>query len=87
MIVVIAESLPASARASGVATIYAISIAAFGGSAQLVIASLISVTGNALAPAWYMEGAVLVGLCAMLGLTETAPIRIAAGATRPRPRP
>ncbi len=84
-IVVIGESLPRSVRSGGVAMIYATSIAIFGGSAQFMIAWLIGVTGNPLAPAWYMEGAVLVGLCVMLTLTETAPIRT--GATPPRPRP
>ncbi len=85
-IVVIAESLPRSVRSGGVGLIYASSIALFGGSAQLVIAWLIGVTGSPLAPAWYMEGAVLVGLCAMLGLTETAPVRTA-GLIPRRPRP
>ncbi len=85
MIVVIAESLPRSVRSGGVAMIYAVSIAVFGGSAQFMIAWLIGVTGNPLAPAWYMEGAVLVGLCAMLTLTETAPIRT--GSIPPPPPP
>ena len=85
-IVVIAESLPGRVRSGGIGMIYATAIALFGGSAQLVIASLIAVTGNALAPAFYMEGAVLVGLCAMLGLAETAPVR-AMGPTPPRLRP
>ena len=84
-IVVIAESLPRSVRSGGIAMIYAVSIAVFGGSAQFMIAWLIGVTGNPLAPAWYMEGAVLVGLCAMLTLTETAPIRT--GSIPPPPRP
>ncbi len=85
MIVVIAESLPRSVRLGGIAMIYAVSIAVFSGSAQFMIAWLIGATGNPLAPAWYMEGAVLVGLCAMLTLTETAPIRT--GAIPPPPRP
>ena len=47
----------------------------FGGSAQFLVAEAIAVTGDTLAPAWYMSGGVLVGLVAMLMLRETAPNR------------
>jgi len=72
-IVALAESLPKSIRGGAFATIYAVAIASFGGTAQLVVTWLIHATGNALAPAWYMLLATLVGLVAMAMLGETAP--------------
>ena len=75
-IVVIAQSL------GGVGMIYAATIAY--SAAQLMLASVIAVTGNAPAPAFHMKGAVLIGVYAMLRLTETAPIRVT-DAMRRRP--
>ena len=75
MIVVITESLPKAARSGGLGMIYACAISVFGGSAQFVVAWLILATGNPLAPAWYMTGGVVVGLVAILQLSETAPAR------------
>ena len=77
MIVVITESLPRGVRSTGLGLIYAGAISVFGGSAQFLVAWAIAVTGNPLAPAWYMSGGVLVGLAAMLMLRETAPVRLA----------
>ena len=73
IIVAINESLPKRARSGGIALIYALAIAVFGGSTQFLVAWVIHVTGNPLAPAWYMLGAVMVGLMAMVRLPETAP--------------
>jgi MHS family citrate/tricarballylate:H+ symporter-like MFS transporter len=70
--VAFAESLPKSIRGRSFATVYAVAVAAFGGTAQLVVAWLIHVTGSALAPAWYMVVATAVGLFAMLKLGETS---------------
>lgn len=75
VIVVITESLPKAARSGGLGMIYACAISVFGGSAQFIVAWLIQVTGNPLAPAWYMTGGVVLGLAAVLQLRETAPIR------------
>jgi MFS transporter, MHS family, citrate/tricarballylate:H+ symporter len=72
-----AESLPKNIRGAGFATIYAIAIASFGGTAQLIVTWLIHATGNALAPAWYMLFATAVGLTAMTMMRETAPMRAA----------
>ena len=52
--VALAEGLPKNIRGGAFATIYAVAIAGFGGTAQLIVTWLIHVTGNALAPAWYM---------------------------------
>jgi MFS family permease len=75
--VALAEGLPKSIRGGAFATIYAVAIATFGGTAQLVVAWLIHVTGSPLAPAWYMLLATAVGLVAMAMMRETAPVRAA----------
>jgi MFS family permease len=71
--VALTEGLPQNIRGGAFATIYAVAIATFGGTAQLVVAWLTHVTGNALAPAWYMLFASAVGLVAMTMMRETRP--------------
>jgi len=46
----------------------------FGGSTQFMAAALIERTGNALAPAWYMSGFMVIGLVAMIAARESAPL-------------
>lgn len=75
IIVAITESLPRKVRSGAFALIYALAISVFGGSTQFLVAWIIHATGNPLAPAWYMLGAVIVGLIAMIRLPETAPVR------------
>jgi MFS transporter, MHS family, citrate/tricarballylate:H+ symporter len=75
------ESLPKNIRGGAFATIYAVAIASFGGTAQLIVTWLIHATGNALAPAWYMLFATAVGLVAMIMMSETAPVRLSAKGT------
>ncbi|WP_298255787.1 MFS transporter [Bradyrhizobium sp.] len=74
------EGLPKNIRGGAFATIYAVAIAIFGGTAQLVVAWLTEVTGNALAPAWYLLLATAAGLCAMILMPETAPSKAVASA-------
>src|SRR5262245_34829326 len=74
--VALAEGLPKNIRGGAFATIYAVAIATFGGTAQLIVTWLIHATGNALAPAWYMMFASAVGLVAMIMMCETAPAKI-----------
>ena len=69
------EALPQSIRGGVFATIYAVAIASFGGTAQLVVTWLLHVTGNPLAPAWYLLLAATVGLFAMSLMPETAPVK------------
>jgi MFS family permease len=71
------ESLPAQIRSGALSLVYAISISMFGGSAQFIAAALIEWTGSPLAPAWYMAGAVAVGLVAIVAARESAPVRAA----------
>jgi MFS transporter, MHS family, citrate/tricarballylate:H+ symporter len=71
----ITETLPRHARSGGVGLIYASSIALFGGTTQFLIKWIITVTGNPLAPAYYMMVAIGIGLIAMFAVRETAPIK------------
>jgi MFS transporter, MHS family, citrate/tricarballylate:H+ symporter len=73
--VALVEGLPKHIRGGAFATIYAVAIAGFGGTAQLIVTWLIHVTGDALAPAWYLLLATAVGLVAMAMMRETAPAR------------
>jgi len=78
----LAESLPKTIRGSGFGTVYSLSIAAFGGTTQLVVTWLIHVTGSAMAPAWYLIGATAVGQIALMLMRESAPVRLGAISAR-----
>jgi MFS transporter, MHS family, proline/betaine transporter len=65
------ENFPKHLRAGYLSSAYAISVAAFGGTAQLVATWLIRETGNKMAPAWYMIGCVLISLIAVSMFEET----------------
>jgi MFS family permease len=69
------ESLPPSIRGTGFGTMYAVSVAAFGGTTQLVITWLIHATGSAMAPAWYLTGATAIGQIGVLLMPESSPGR------------
>jgi MFS family permease len=71
----LSESLPKAIRGGGFALVYAVSISALGGTTQLVVAWLIHVTGNPIAPAWYLIGATAVGQVALLLMPESAPVK------------
>lgn len=74
--VALAESLPKSIRGGAFATIYAVSIATFGGTCQLVIRWLIHATGNPMSPAWYLLAATVIGQAAMMLIPESAPAKL-----------
>jgi len=74
-LVAITEWLPRRVRAGGFGLIYATSIAVFGGSAQFNAEWLTQHFGSAMVPAWYMVGALAVGLIALGLLRETAPVK------------
>ena len=74
-LVLFTEALPAHVRAGSIGIVYALSIAIFGGSAQVVEHQLIQWTGNPIAPAWYMTGLLIVGLLAVLRIPEIAVAR------------
>jgi len=73
VIVAVTESLRKEVRSVGLATIYATSVAVFGGSTQPIVAWLIHATGSPMAPAWYLIGANVIGLIAAVYMKETAP--------------
>ncbi len=75
----VAESLPKRIRGGAFATVYAFSIAIFGGTTQLVITWLIHVTHSNMAPAWYLFGASTIGLAARWLIVESAPAKTLAG--------
>ncbi|WP_420135067.1 MFS transporter [Rhodopseudomonas sp.] len=70
------EALPQQIRGGVFAIVYAVAIASFGGTAQLVVTWLLHVSGNPLAPAWYLLLAAAVGLGAMTLMPETAPVKV-----------
>ncbi len=74
--ILITESLPTYVRVRSLALVYAVSVSVFGGSAQFVVAWLLRVSKNPLAPAWYMTAAVAVGFITMIFMTESAPLRL-----------
>ncbi|AKM32779.1 MFS transporter [Pandoraea faecigallinarum] len=65
------ENFPKHLRAGYMSSAYAISVSVFGGTAQLVAGWLIRVTGNKMAPAWYMIACVVVSLIAVSMFEET----------------
>jgi MFS family permease len=65
------EALPARVRAGALGTVYAVSIAIFGGSAQFMEQLLIDRTGSQLAPAFYMTAAIAIGVIGVFKLEET----------------
>jgi MFS family permease len=77
IVVWLTESLPAAIRSSGLAVIYAVSIATFGGTTQYAVTWLIKLTGNPLAPGWYWTVALAAGICAMIATRESAPSKLA----------
>ncbi len=73
VIMAIPEALPPAVRSGANATVYALAIAIFGGSAQYIIAWLVKHTGDVLAPAYYWSAASFIGLIAMMMFRESAP--------------
>ncbi|SDR43671.1 MFS transporter, MHS family, proline/betaine transporter [Burkholderia orbicola] len=65
------ESFPKPIRAGFMSSSYAISLTLFGGTAPLVAGWLIRVTGNVMAPAWYMMVSVIISIVAISLLEET----------------
>ena len=70
------EALPQNIRGGVFAVIYAVAIASFGGTAQLVVTWLLHVSGDPLAASWYLLLAAVVGLIAMSLMPETAPVKV-----------
>lgn len=66
------EQFPTEARSSALGLAYNAGNAAFGGTAPLVVGTLVASTGNAMVPAYYLVGAALLGLLSLTFLKETS---------------
>ena len=64
------EMFPTSARSTGLSIGYGLSAAVFGNFTPLILASLIVVTGQAVAPSYYMAAAALFGTVAIAFVPE-----------------
>lgn len=73
VLVSITETLPIRVRCGSLALIYALAVSVFGGSAQFIVSWMTVVTGNPMAPAWYMTAAAVIGLVAMFAMRESSP--------------
>lgn len=73
----LAELFPTRVRYSGFAVSFNVANAVFGGTAPFVATLLISQTGSAIAPAWYLVAAAIVSAVAVLASRETSrtPLR------------
>ena len=73
----LAEMFPTRVRYTGFAVSFNMANAIFGGTAPFVATLLISRTGNAIAPAWYLVAAASISLVAVLCSRETSqdPLR------------
>jgi len=66
------QALPARVRAGALSLVYALAIAIFGGTTQLMEKLLIRWTGNPVAPGWYMVAAVAAGLVGAFMIQQPA---------------
>ena len=71
VIVAIPESLPRAVRSAGLSIVYAFSVSIFGGSTNYVVNKLIAISGDKLAPAYYLVAFSVVGTIAALRMPET----------------
>jgi MHS family citrate/tricarballylate:H+ symporter-like MFS transporter len=86
-LILLTESVRKEVRGLVLSTVYAVALAVFGGTTQPIITALIHLTGDPLAPAWYMIGATAVGIVAISLMTETArPVKNALGGETASPR-
>ncbi len=72
-LIVLAEGLHKGLRSTGMGVVYALSVAIFGGATQPLIAWLIHVTHQPLAPAFYLMVTTAIGIAAMVLVRETHP--------------
>ncbi len=71
IIVSIPESLPQNVRSAGLSIVYAFAVTIFGGSTNYLVNKLIALSGDKLAPAYYLLAFSVVGTIAALLITET----------------
>ena len=66
----LSEAFPKSVRSSGLAILYALGVAIFGGTTQFVVAWLIDWTGNPMVPGWYQ---MIASVAAIVGVLLMNP--------------
>lgn len=66
------ELFPTAIRYGGIAMSYNLTVAVFGGVTPLASASLITLTGDPLSPAWYVMITALISFIAVWFAKETA---------------
>ncbi len=66
----LAEAFPVQIRSTGMAIVYNLGALCFGGLAPLINAWLTRVTGDRLAPAWYIAVSVVIGTTGVLAMTQ-----------------
>eukprot|EP01042_Synura_sphagnicola_P013700 gene13700-17364_t len=71
-IVMMPEMFPGAVRATGMAIVYSIGVALFGGFAQFIVTWLFKITGDPLSPSWYVIGCGIVSLLALHAIPEYA---------------
>ena len=71
IIVAVPEALPRNVRSAGLSITYALSVSLFGGSAPWLVTKLIVLTGDKVAPAYYLAATSLIGAVAAYMLPET----------------
>lgn len=71
IIVAVPEALPRNVRSAGLSIVYALSVSIFGGSAPWLVTKLIALTGDKVAPAYYLAATSLIGAIAAYMLPET----------------
>ncbi len=72
-LVLLCELFPPEVRSTGFGLLYAVGIALFGGTAQIVFTWLIHVSGDPTAPSWYLALVNLLCVAAGLGLMWLRP--------------
>lgn len=72
VITTLTEIFPVEARATGMSLVYALGVAIFGGFGQFIVTWLIQVTGNPIAPAYYVIVCSVATLIALRAVPEMA---------------
>jgi MFS family permease len=73
--VMMLEAFPRHHRATGMSMIYSFGVTIFGGFSPFIVSWLMGVTGNPMAPAWYLLAALCISLFALIWFPETVEDR------------
>ena len=71
VIVAVPEALPRNVRSAGLSIVYAFSVSIFGGSAPWLVTKLVQLSGDKIAPAYYLAATSLIGAIAAYFMPET----------------